>query len=490
MFPSGNLQDYFTALAPTIPFLAIADVGASTLIVHKLTGGSAINAGDRLRFSFEGIRLPFETGESGQFTFQVVQITTVIKDSFQSISGLTITSAVAPSFGQSSVVFSIPETLLDESAGVVFTAPQVVGKVEASHVSGVAITNYTISAVSDPSAFALFSITSGGQIETQDLIDFEAASNITEYTLTVLGTLNTVPPVSASVLVTVVITDVNDNGPVVVYPNASIPYYSVYFYEPNGIGADVLQIVARDRDAGTNGALIYSMLSGGGSTFGVVESTGVVQTLAQPSKSVQSYFFLRVLVSDQPASITARKSVIAHAAINIVNDNFIAFLTITLAEGDEFDEVAFLAILKRVLCPFTDCVPVLQLTRTPVSRLNRRQSAVTITVGISVAQPLTNSSTDTPPPIDLLTSEEILALLNSNASQDRLQDANTTFTIISAVAGSVATSTTTKEVTTSKDPELDGGGDAEENKSTDYGGLTLPGLIAICVVGAFVAVIL
>ncbi|XP_032003995.1 protocadherin gamma-B2-like, partial [Hylobates moloch] len=79
---------------------------------------------------------------------------------------------------------------------------------------------------------------------------------IPEYNLTITATDGGKPPLFSSIIVTLHISDVNDNGPV--FQQTS---YMVHVAENNPPGASIAQISASDPDLGPNGQVSYSIVA-------------------------------------------------------------------------------------------------------------------------------------------------------------------------------------------------------------------------------------
>ena len=93
----------------------------------------------------------------------------------------------------------------------------------------------------------------------------------------------------------ITITDVNDNKPVFVkYPFAAdVPAFT----QPN---QQLLQIVAEDRDEGSNGEVVYSLINQpSNSKFRIHPSTGVVTATSSLTMESGRLFHLEVLATDK-----------------------------------------------------------------------------------------------------------------------------------------------------------------------------------------------
>ncbi|EDL76373.1 rCG49295, isoform CRA_i [Rattus norvegicus] len=91
------------------------------------------------------------------------------------------------------------------------------------------------------------------KLVTDRTLDREA---IPEYNVTIVATDRGKPPLSSKVIITLHISDVNDNAPV--FHQAS---YLVHVAENNPPGASIAQVSASDPDLGSNGLVSYSIIA-------------------------------------------------------------------------------------------------------------------------------------------------------------------------------------------------------------------------------------
>lgn len=100
-------------------------------------------------------------------------------------------------------------------------------------------------------------------------------------------------PRSEKALIHITITDINDNKPVFVkYPfTADVPAFT----QPN---QQLLQIVAEDKDEGSNGEIVYSLINDD-SKFRIHPSTGVVTATSSLTMESGRLFHLEVLAKDK-----------------------------------------------------------------------------------------------------------------------------------------------------------------------------------------------
>lgn len=102
------------------------------------------------------------------------------------------------------------------------------------------------------------------------------------------------PSKSAWHLLTIHIQDANDNAPLFLQNGD----YTVVIPENTPIGKEVIQVGATDQDLGTNGDIVYSILTRT-SHFGINSSNGVVYVSGQLDRELVSAFSLKIEARDQ-----------------------------------------------------------------------------------------------------------------------------------------------------------------------------------------------
>ncbi|XP_071380359.1 protocadherin alpha-3-like [Centroberyx affinis] len=113
-------------------------------------------------------------------------------------------------------------------------------------------------------------------------LDRESAS---EYNVTILASDEGTPPLSSTSMITVHISDVNDNA-----PRFSEPVINVYVKENSPVGATIYTITAVDPDIDGNAKVTYSSLDGGSKTF-PVSSVVNINSETGDIVSLQSFNF-------------------------------------------------------------------------------------------------------------------------------------------------------------------------------------------------------
>ncbi|XP_067889067.1 protocadherin-16-like [Heterodontus francisci] len=138
------------------------------------------------------------------------------------------------------------------------------------------------------------------------------------YQLSVTATDSGTPPLRAESTFTIHVTDVNDNPPVFDHSGyrQSIP-------EVLYPGSFVLQVTARDKDEGSNGEIVYSIISSPKSHsdwFTIDQATGVITTAATLDYEMDPAPRLMVVATDR-GNTPMSSSVTVTILIQDVNDN-------------------------------------------------------------------------------------------------------------------------------------------------------------------------
>jgi len=139
-----------------------------------------------------------------------------------------------------------------------------------------------------------------------------------EYALTLVATHPRIPTLNASLTVRLGVDDINDNSPL--FPDAEL-YGSVD--EVAGVGTDVMQVLATDRDAGENGAIKYELENVPGSHsdwFRIDSRTGIISTQAEVDCETESMPSV-VVVARDGGSPALSSSATVYIQIRDSNDN-------------------------------------------------------------------------------------------------------------------------------------------------------------------------
>ncbi|XP_038617667.1 protocadherin Fat 3 isoform X2 [Tachyglossus aculeatus] len=129
------------------------------------------------------------------------------------------------------------------------------------------------------------------------------------------------PQKSSWRLLTVNVEDANDNRPVFLQES-----YSVNILESSGIGTEIIQVEARDRDRGLNGTVAYSVLTDT-RQFAINSSTGVVYVADQLDRESKANYSLKIEARDKAESSQQQFSVVTlRVFLDDVNDCPPAFI--------------------------------------------------------------------------------------------------------------------------------------------------------------------
>lgn len=117
-----------------------------------------------------------------------------------------------------------------------------------------------------------FTVFADGIIQSNRALDREELSR---YDFEVIVTDQGSPPLSSSVMVTIIVNDVNDNHPNITFPTKDNKTVSMFY--PSNSGEFVTQIKAHDIDAGENSSLTYSIMRGNElGLFAIDKNNGVI----------------------------------------------------------------------------------------------------------------------------------------------------------------------------------------------------------------------
>nr|XP_021400674.1 protocadherin Fat 3 isoform X2 [Lonchura striata domestica] len=129
------------------------------------------------------------------------------------------------------------------------------------------------------------------------------------------------PQKSSWRLLTVTVEDANDNKPVFLQDS-----YSVNILESTGLGTEIIQVEARDKDLGSNGEVTYSVLTDT-HQFAINSSTGVVYVADQLDREAKANYTLKIEARDRADSGHQQFSVVPlKVFLDDVNDCSPAFI--------------------------------------------------------------------------------------------------------------------------------------------------------------------
>ncbi|XP_049898482.1 protocadherin Fat 2 [Epinephelus moara] len=130
-----------------------------------------------------------------------------------------------------------------------------------------------------------------GEISVRTALDRE---EIPHYSLTVQAADEGDPPLSSAVLITITVTDVNDNPPVFSQVN-----HSLLLQEGESVGTGILQLVVTDRDTPRNGPpFSIHIVSGNEDRRFHVDQGGLLSLSAPLRKKVKPHHQLKIQVTD------------------------------------------------------------------------------------------------------------------------------------------------------------------------------------------------
>ena len=158
-----------------------------------------------------------------------------------------------------------------------------------------------------------FSVNSQGRISTVEDLDRETKDT---YTMTLTVSDRGSEPIQIQTSVIVRVADINDNLPVFTQAPGSIRVQ-----ENSGIGLEVAQYIATDRDIGTNAAITYTITSGPtGLPFRINAQTGVLSVSGTVDYEAQQSYNITVTARN-PNNINRAVSQMTRIDIVNLNDN-------------------------------------------------------------------------------------------------------------------------------------------------------------------------
>ncbi|KAB7505675.1 Fat-like cadherin-related tumor suppressor-like protein [Armadillidium nasatum] len=157
-----------------------------------------------------------------------------------------------------------------------------------------------------------------GVISIESPLDYEAVQLLV---VTVIAVDGGSPPLSATALVNVTVTDVNDNSPVFTRPS-----YEVTVPEDLQIGRSLAQVSANDLDCGKNGEISFSITDGNeDERFSIASDTGIVSLVNFLDRETISEYTLEIKGKDK-GSPSNSASALVKIQVSDVNDNSPQFI--------------------------------------------------------------------------------------------------------------------------------------------------------------------
>uniref|UniRef100_A0A3Q3LUN9 Protocadherin-16 n=1 Tax=Mastacembelus armatus TaxID=205130 RepID=A0A3Q3LUN9_9TELE len=137
------------------------------------------------------------------------------------------------------------------------------------------------------------------------------------YALTVSVSDRGIPPLNSTAVITVAVTDCNDNAPVF-----SNPEYHAHVSENSQVGTRLVQVSAQDPDLGTNGLLRYDIISGNSKGHLKLDSeSGLLVVNHSLDYEEDSKYTLTVRASDGSESSDERKVGFTVVFITVLDEN-------------------------------------------------------------------------------------------------------------------------------------------------------------------------
>ncbi|GAB6027294.1 hypothetical protein CHUAL_001576 [Chamberlinius hualienensis] len=150
-----------------------------------------------------------------------------------------------------------------------------------------------------------------GMISLKKVIDYEKEKR---YNIEVIASDGGAPPLSSKQKITILVEDVNDHTPV--FDHLQV---ETSLSEGTAVNDRFYSLTASDGDSGANGLISYTIVEGGGSTFGIFPD-GHLYVKSALDREIQSYYELTVVASDQ-GEIPRSSSVTVVIHILDENDN-------------------------------------------------------------------------------------------------------------------------------------------------------------------------
>ncbi|XP_076832194.1 protocadherin Fat 4 isoform X2 [Brachyhypopomus gauderio] len=194
---------------------------------------------------------------------------------------VTLENLFTPHFSESHVAFSVPEDL---------PLGSVIGKVQARDEDN-GVNGLVSYSVEDGNENGLFSVgLVSGLIKLVKTLDFE---KVTIDHVLIVAKDGGWYSKTGKIIVTINVTDVNDNPPVFTSPE-----YIAFILENSVIGSSVIQLIANDEDSGSHAQITYQLLSGHTESFSLDSRNGTITTLEIIDFEQQQSYELTVKASN------------------------------------------------------------------------------------------------------------------------------------------------------------------------------------------------
>lgn len=207
----------------------------------------------------------------------------------------------APEFSQPDFHIIIPENL----------PPGVIHTVQASDVDNGPNGTIQYSMEDAEKCFSIDSVT--GAVSTARVLDREERTN---YTLLITAADHGDPPLSATTLLNITLSDENDN-----VPSFTRKTYRATIREDLPANSEVIRLIARDADEGSNGVVTYSLLEENSGNFYVEGSTGVIRLTRSLDRETRSQHVFRAVATDGCRQGPRSSVAIVTIQVEDINDN-------------------------------------------------------------------------------------------------------------------------------------------------------------------------
>ncbi|GFN75010.1 fat cadherin [Plakobranchus ocellatus] len=152
-----------------------------------------------------------------------------------------------------------------------------------------------------------------GKVMVAEPLDHELSS---EYFLTVLATDQGSPPLTASTVLSVNITDVNDNS-----PRFSQGSYTQHVSEAATVGTEIFRVMATDSDSPQNAKITYSIFDGDSTNRFIIDPhLGIMQVNAPLDREKTASYSLVIQAHDSGVPVLSSTAVI-NIIVDDANDN-------------------------------------------------------------------------------------------------------------------------------------------------------------------------
>ncbi|KAA0722319.1 Protocadherin-23 Cadherin-27 [Triplophysa tibetana] len=159
--------------------------------------------------------------------------------------------------------------------------------------------------------FSIDSVT--GAINTTRALDREERSN---YTLLITASDSGHPPLNSTALLHITLSDENDNS-----PTFTRKTYRATLREDLPVGSEIIHIIARDADEGSNGIVTYFLVEENSGNFHVDGSTGVIRLARPLDRETRSQHVFRAVATDGCRQGPRSSFTIVTIQVEDINDN-------------------------------------------------------------------------------------------------------------------------------------------------------------------------